>query len=313
MSEPFDAFPTCPPIPTGGDHTNVDSSATANTPISDFRRNEARPIVSDDYRHKSIYHQPSLTTYGPNERRRKRHRRSRQPIGQNDSSFKPVTSDGTNDSEPQSPGARVQFLLGDEDQEFDDEEHKPHDLFIELNELVADREKLNESGEPVDHGWKETARWVKFEEDVESGGRWSKPHVATLSLHSLLELRNFISKGSIILDMHADQLPVIADMILDDLIANDLLTADKRFIVRNALLLKHVHQHEKEFHRQLHSQEIKKPLPFTRSLAEFSRNRSQKDVTAPNPEQAALTSTASSSVLATNPSQSPTHTVKCKT
>ncbi|CAF3524763.1 unnamed protein product [Rotaria socialis] len=310
MSEPFDAFPTCPPIPTGGDHTNVDSSATANTPISDFRRNEARPIVSDDYRHKSIYHQPSLTTYGPNERRRKRHRRSRQPIGQNDSSFKPVTSDGTNDSEPQSPGARVQFLLGDEDQEFDDEEHKPHDLFIELNELVADREKLNESGEPVDHGWKETARWVKFEEDVESGGRWSKPHVATLSLHSLLELRNFISKGSIILDMHADQLPVIADMILDDLIANDLLTADKRFIVRNALLLKHVHQHEKEFHRQLHSQEIKKPLPFTRSLAEFSRNRSQKDVTAPNPEQAALTSTASSSVLATNPSQSPTHTVK---
>jgi hypothetical protein len=52
-------------------------------------------------------------------------------------------------------------------------------------------------------------RWVKFEEDVESGGRWSKPHVATLSLHSLLELRNFISKGSVILDMHADQLPVI--------------------------------------------------------------------------------------------------------
>ena len=33
-------------------------------------------------------------------------------------------------------------------------------------------------------------RWVKFEEDVEEGGnRWSKPHVATLSLHSLFELR----------------------------------------------------------------------------------------------------------------------------
>ena len=49
-------------------------------------------------------------------------------------------------------------MLGDEDQEFDDEEHKPHDLFIELNELVTDGEKLNESGEPVDQGWKETAR-----------------------------------------------------------------------------------------------------------------------------------------------------------
>jgi sodium bicarbonate transporter 10 len=52
-------------------------------------------------------------------------------------------------------------------------------------------------------------RWVKFEEDVESGGRWSKPHVATLSLHSLLELRNCIFNGSILLDMQADQLPII--------------------------------------------------------------------------------------------------------
>jgi len=31
-------------------------------------------------------------------------------------------------------------------------------------------------------------------------------------------------------------------MILDDLIANDLLPVEKRFVVRNALLLKHVHQ-----------------------------------------------------------------------
>ena len=47
-------------------------------------------------------------------------------------------------------------------------------------------------------------RWVKFEEDVEdSGKRWSKPHVATLSLHSLLELRNLLTKGVVLLDMEA--------------------------------------------------------------------------------------------------------------
>ena len=47
-------------------------------------------------------------------------------------------------------------------------------------------------------------RWVKFEEDVEDGGnRWSKPHVATLSLHSILELRNLLTKGSILLDVEA--------------------------------------------------------------------------------------------------------------
>jgi len=47
-------------------------------------------------------------------------------------------------------------------------------------------------------------RWIKFEEDVEEGGeRWSKPHVATLSLHSLFELRKGILTGTVLLDMTA--------------------------------------------------------------------------------------------------------------
>ena len=50
--------------------------------------------------------------------------------------------------------------------------------------------------------WKETARWVKFEEDVEEGGeKWSKPHVATLSLHSLFDLRSCMLKGTVLLDV----------------------------------------------------------------------------------------------------------------
>lgn len=51
-------------------------------------------------------------------------------------------------------------------------------------------------------------RWIKFEEKVEAGGeRWSKPHVATLSLHSLFELRTCMEKGSIMLDREASSLP----------------------------------------------------------------------------------------------------------
>ena len=47
-------------------------------------------------------------------------------------------------------------------------------------------------------------RWIKFEEDVEEGGeRWSKPHVATLSLHSLFELRKGILSGTVMLDLDA--------------------------------------------------------------------------------------------------------------
>lgn len=50
-------------------------------------------------------------------------------------------------------------------------------------------------------------RWIKFEEDVEEGGeRWSKPHVATLSLHSLFELRKGMTSGTVILDMDANSI-----------------------------------------------------------------------------------------------------------
>jgi len=54
-------------------------------------------------------------------------------------------------------------------------------------------------------------RWLKFEEDVEDGGeRWSKPYVATLSLHSLFELRSCILNGIVMLDMRANSLEEIA-------------------------------------------------------------------------------------------------------
>lgn len=43
--------------------------------------------------------------------------------------------------------------------------------------------------------WKETARWIKYEEDVEEGGKWGRPHVASLSFHSLLNLRKCLEQG----------------------------------------------------------------------------------------------------------------------
>lgn len=54
-------------------------------------------------------------------------------------------------------------------------------------------------------------RWIKFEEDVEEGGdKWSKPHVATISLHSLFELRSCILNGTVMLDMEGSSLDQIA-------------------------------------------------------------------------------------------------------
>ncbi|XP_072214162.1 electroneutral sodium bicarbonate exchanger 1 isoform X3 [Excalfactoria chinensis] len=133
------------------------------------------------------------------------------------------------------PSQRVQFILSTEE----DEQHVPHDLFTELDEICV---KEGEGAE-----WKETARWLKFEEDVEDGGeRWSKPYVATLSLHSLFELRNCIIKGTVLLDMCANSTEEIADMILDQQNHSSEFDESIREKVREVLLKKHHHQNEKK-------------------------------------------------------------------
>ncbi|KAL1781128.1 sodium bicarbonate cotransporter 3 isoform X1 [Sigmodon hispidus] len=153
------------------------------------------------------------------------------------------------------PSQRVQFILGTED---DDEEHIPHDLFTEMDELCY------RDGE--EYEWKETARWLKFEEDVEDGGdRWSKPYVATLSLHSLFELRSCILNGTVMLDMRASTLDEIADMVLDNMIASGQLDDSIRENVREALLKRHHHQNEKRFASR---------IPLVRSFADIGKKHS---------------------------------------
>lgn len=44
-------------------------------------------------------------------------------------------------------------------------------------------------------------RWLKYEETVEVGDRWSKPHVATTSMHSLIELRRALMDGRCIIGL----------------------------------------------------------------------------------------------------------------
>lgn len=62
-----------------------------------------------------------------------------------------------------------------------------------MEELVA----IDDSG--VELAWKEKARWIKFEENVqEAADRWGKPHVAYLSFHSLIELRRCLESGKFI-------------------------------------------------------------------------------------------------------------------
>ncbi|XP_058134913.1 electrogenic sodium bicarbonate cotransporter 4 [Dasypus novemcinctus] len=100
--------------------------------------------------------------------------------------------------------------------------------------------------------WKESARWIKFEEKVEEGGeRWSKPHVATLSLHSLFELRTCLQTGTVLLDLDGGSLPQIIDDVIKKQIEDGLLRPELRERVSYVLLRKHRHQTKKPIHRSL--------------------------------------------------------------
>uniref|UniRef100_A0A8D0TU46 Anion exchange protein n=2 Tax=Sus scrofa TaxID=9823 RepID=A0A8D0TU46_PIG len=224
----------------------VDLGKTSSTVNTKFEKEELES-------HRAVYigvHVP----FSRESRRRHRHRGHRHHHRRRKDKDSD-REDGRESPSYDTPSQRVQFILGTED---DDEEHIPHDLFTEMDELCY------RDGE--EYEWKETARWLKFEEDVEDGGdRWSKPYVATLSLHSLFELRSCILNGTVMLDMRASTLDEIADMVLDNMIASGQLDESIRENVREALLKRHHHQNEKRFTSR---------IPLVRSFADIGEGLS---------------------------------------
>ncbi|XP_066499933.1 sodium bicarbonate cotransporter 3 isoform X1 [Hoplias malabaricus] len=235
-----------PSIFVGNDHEAVvDLGKTSSIINTNFEKEELES-------HRAVYvgvHVP----LGRQSRRRHRHRGHRHHRKRRERESE--REDGRESPTYDTPSQRVQFILGTED---DDEEHIPHDLFTELDELAFLDGQMCE--------WKETARWLKFEEDVEDGGeRWSKPYVATLSLHSLFELRSCILNGTVMLDMRANTIEEIADMLIDSLVASQQLDESLKEKVREAMLKRHHHQNEKKLSNR---------IPLVRSIADIGKKHS---------------------------------------
>ncbi|XP_054282194.1 sodium bicarbonate cotransporter 3-like isoform X2 [Macrosteles quadrilineatus] len=204
----------------------------------------------------------------PGEKRHRKHKHSRANSRDSDEEDRPrqfamgrrlsrlasITDDGETFTPP---AQRVQFILGEDG---DNNTHEVHPLFSEMEELFREDDCLE---------WRETARWIKFEEDVEEGGnRWSKPHVATLSLHSLFELRSLLLNGTVVLDMEACTLEQVADLTLDHMVNSGALHEDAREKVRDILLQRHRHLHERRKESNMRG------LPIIRSLADIGRSHS---------------------------------------
>ncbi|XP_061838775.1 sodium bicarbonate cotransporter 3-like isoform X5 [Nerophis lumbriciformis] len=220
----------------------VDHGKTSFSTQSNYEKDESES-------HRAVYvgvHVP----LGRENKRRHRHRGHKHHRKRRDKDSEDGKENDRESPPYDTPSQRVQFILGMED---DDLEHVPHDLFTELDELSFRDGSATE--------WKETARWLKFEEDVEDGGeRWSKPYVATLSLHSLFELRSCILNGTVMLDMRANSIEDIADMVIDSMVASGQLKDDLRAKVREAMLKKHHHQNERKLSNR---------IPLVRSFADI--------------------------------------------
>uniref|UniRef100_A0A3P8PQA1 Anion exchange protein n=1 Tax=Astatotilapia calliptera TaxID=8154 RepID=A0A3P8PQA1_ASTCA len=231
-------------------HTVVDRGGTRSEQRTNFEQEDLEG-------HRTLYigvHVPLGSTRHRSHRRHRHHgnkysrRRSKERVR--------TLVEGRESPIYDTPSQRVQFLLGTED---DDEEHIPHDLFTEMDEICV--------REGEDSEWRESARWLKFEEDVEDGGeRWSKPYVATLSLHSLFELRCCIINSTVLLDMRASTIEEIADMVLDHQELYSPLGDELRKKVRETLLKQHHHQNQKKLANR---------LPLVRSIADIGRKTSE--------------------------------------
>uniref|UniRef100_A0A3P9PZD9 Anion exchange protein n=1 Tax=Poecilia reticulata TaxID=8081 RepID=A0A3P9PZD9_POERE len=244
----------------------VDHGKTSFTTLSNY---ETEDLES----HRAVYvgvHVP----FGRGSKRRHRHRERRHHRKKKDRDCEEEKEDGRESPSYDTPSQRVQFILGTED---DDLEHIPHDLFTELDEL-----SFRDGGATE---WRETARWLKFEEDVEDGGeRWSKPYVATLSLHSLFELRSCILNGTVMLDMRANSIEEIADMVIDSMVASGQLKEDLRAKVREAMLKKHHHQNERKLSNR---------IPLVRSIADIGEGLSSSRLSLHKPGLASSVSSLS--------------------
>lgn len=112
----------------------------------------------------------------------------------------------------------------------------PHPIFSEYLSLT-------QVGD--DYEWREIARWIKFEENVEQGGnRWSKPYVSTLLLKSVFDLRQLMANAFIQLNLKANNFRSLTALLTQKMIDQGLLNEHMADKFQELLLKPRSHQYE---------------------------------------------------------------------
>lgn len=113
-----------------------------------------------------------------------------------------------------------------------------HEGFVELEELVSCDHELV---------WKERARWIKLEEDVEEcANRWGKPHIPCLTYGSLRELERNLQNGAVLLDLPRGSLLSISEAVVDEIKVLKKLEDEECHTIKAVLLTRREHQYQQK-------------------------------------------------------------------
>lgn len=104
------------------------------------------------------------------------------------------------------------------------EELRGSHLFIEMEELHGDR-------------WAESGRWNHALEESWSPERqeWSRPHLPTISVPALVQLRSVLSPENLMLDMGGSSLAEVVQSVLGALVSQGALSEETRPLAAKAL------------------------------------------------------------------------------
>ena len=86
------------------------------------------------------------------------------------------------------------------------------------------------------------SRWIKYEEDLETErGDWGPPHIASLSFHSLMQLRKRLEQGGFMLDTRTSDLSSLLTDVVSRLVKEGKLEEELETKVLSVLLYRHLH------------------------------------------------------------------------
>ncbi|OXA40706.1 Electroneutral sodium bicarbonate exchanger 1 [Folsomia candida] len=112
-----------------------------------------------------------------------------------------------------------------------------HPLFIEMAQFCRDGGREE---------WREAARWVKYEEDIEEGGqRWSKPYVSAIHLSALNELRGILENNcQVHFNLVCGSEKEACQLLVDKWLSQRALGEPESSKVLSTLLKPHAHLYE---------------------------------------------------------------------